>query len=133
MYKRLKVSENRNVELLSQNVLLPTHTKTTCRRYCESGVLDLFFVLRSRMSRIGSLGLDSTLRCFMHGDEVLSQGIDAPRILSTALCCTKKLLCEKYALLKKTMQPTSSSSLLVSQPRAHYRCTTTLLYKYVPP
>ena len=32
-----------------------------------AGVLDLFIVLRSRMSGIGSLGLDSTLRYFMKG------------------------------------------------------------------
>ena len=39
-------------------------------KYCHStvaGELDLFIVLRSRMSGIGSLGLDSTLRYFMPG------------------------------------------------------------------
>ena len=46
-------------------------------------------------------------------------------IISTAPCCTKKLLCKKYTLLKKTKQPKSSLSLLVHQQRAHYYCTTT--------
>ena len=45
-------------------------------------------------------------------------------VISTAPCYTKKLLCKKYAPSKKNKQPTSSSSLLVSQPRAHYCCTT---------
>ena len=43
-----------------------------------AGVLDLFIVLRSRMSGVGSLGLDSTLHHFMHEWQVLSRGIDAP-------------------------------------------------------
>ena len=48
-------------------------------------------------------------------------------IISTAPRCTKKLLCKKYALLKKNKQPKSSSSLLVHQLRAHYFCTTTTI------
>ena len=50
--------EFRNAEL-SQNVLLPTHTKITYSTV--AGVLDLFIVLRSRMSGIGSLGLSIVL------------------------------------------------------------------------
>ena len=50
---------------------------------------------------------------------------------STAPFSTKKLLCKKYALLKKTKQPKSSPSLLVYQLRgAHYYCTTTILLLY---
>ena len=65
-------------------------------------------------------GLDSTLRYFMMG--TLSQVMVAPSrvIISTAPCCTKKLLCKKYALLKKTKQPKSSSFLPVHQLPAHY-------------
>jgi hypothetical protein len=36
-------------------------------------------------------------------------------IISTAPCCAKKLLCKKYALLKKSKQPKMSSSRLVHQ------------------
>ena len=36
-------------------------------------------------------------------------------IISTAPCCAKKLLCKKYALLKKSKQPKMSPSRLVHQ------------------
>ena len=80
------------------------------------------------MSAIGSLGLDSTLRYFMQGTNYLMPKVMvAPSrvTISTAPCCTKKLLCKKYALLKKTEQPKSSKFLPVHQLRAHYYCTTT--------
>ena len=57
------------------------------------------------MSGTGSLRLDSTLRYFMHGTKCCHRRIGAPLellVMSTAPCCTKKLLCKKYALLKKT-------------------------------
>ena len=65
------------------------------------------------MSGIGSLGLDSTfLRYFRHEWQSVVTDIGAPLelfvIISTAPCCTKKLLCKKYALLKGNKQQTSS-------------------------
>ena len=72
------------------------------------------------MSGIGSR-LGSIVLC-----AVLSQVLAPSRvIISTAPCCTEKLLFKKYALLKKTKQPKSSSSLPVHQLRAHCYCTTT--------
>ena len=82
------------------------------------------------MSSIGSLGLDSiivfcVISCM--GQRGVFAGYWCPprAIISTAPGCTKELLCQKYALLKKNKQPTRSLSLIVSQLRAHYRCTTT--------
>ena len=77
------------------------------------------------MSGIGSLGLDSTLRCFMQGTKYCHRYWWHPRellFISTAPHCTNKL-----QELKKKQQPKNSLSLLVDQLRAHYYCTTTIL------
>ena len=75
-----EIFEFRNAGL-SQDVLLPTtHTKMTYSTV--AGVLDLFIVLRSRMSGIGSLGLDSTtLRYSMQGTKYCHRYWRHPREL----------------------------------------------------
>ena len=51
---------------------------------------------------IGSLGLDSTLRYFMHGGQIVITGylllVSPSSYIDSPPCCTKKLLCKKYAL-----------------------------------
>ena len=50
------------------------------------------------MNGIGSLGLDSTLRYFMHGGQSVVTGYWCPpRVIWTTPRCTKKLICKKYA------------------------------------
>ena len=51
------------------------------------------------MSSIGSLGLDSTSRYFMHGTKCCHRVL-APLAISTAPCCTKKLFCKKKCALE---------------------------------
>ena len=81
-------------------------------------------VLRSRMSGISSLGLDRKYFALFHaGEKVLSQVLlVAPSrvVIPTAPCCTKKLLCKKYVLLKKTSSQKAHHRFLYT----NYECTT---------
>ena len=114
-YRRMsfcpRTLKHRGMLRWSRRVLIFLQTYSTL-----AGVLDLFLVLTSRMSGIGSLGLHGTLRCIVRGIGTLeSYHIDSP-VLHREASLQKICALEKNQAAKKLIisscTPTTSALLL---------------------